>query len=605
MALVLKDRVKETTSTAGTGSITLLGPVQGFQSFSVIGDGNTTYYTIAGTSEWEVGIGTYSGGVLSRDTVLSSSAGGSKVGFSSGIKDVFCTYAADKAISTDTLPVTGATSTASPNGTVNVASLTAVTSSANGDLALVPKGTGALLGDIPTGTTAGGNKRGNYAVDWQTLRVAADQVASGIAAVIGGGENNKSTNFDSTVAGGSTNQATGIASTVGGGSGNQATGNQSTVAGGSSNLATNSQATISGGRFNAASGQYATIAGGQDITASGNYTFNGGGELNVVSAIYGVVGGGLSNANSGLYGVIAGGRSNTLSGENGVIGGGLDNVVTAEGNVSGGRQNTVSRNYATVGGGLSNTATGPISTDYYATVGGGLLNTVNAAKGTIAGGEQNSVTAASGTVGGGASNTVSGLRGTIAGGTSNTATGQNASITGGANNEANAKNSTVVGGTYGTTRGIIGYTSFPSHDSPIAAALGVSQGGLIILGRETTNNSPLVLRTDALVSSTNNQLILANNSAVFFRGTVIANVTGAGDTKSWTFDGQIKRGANAAATTLTGSTVASPYGDAGASGWLVALSADTTNGGLAVTVTGQAATTIRWVCRIETTEVAY
>ena len=605
MALVLKDRVKETTTTAGTGSVTLLGAVQGYQGFSAIGNGNTTYYTIAGVAEWEVGVGTYSGRVLSRDTVLSSSAGGTLVGFSSGVKDVFVTYAADKAVSTDTLPVTGATSTASPNASVNVASLTAVTTTSNGDLAIVPKGTGALLGNIPTGTTAGGNKRGNYAVDWQLLRVAADQVASGIGATIGGGTNNKSTTFDSTVGGGTFNQATGIKSTVGGGGSNQATGNISTVAGGSSNLSTNAQATIGGGRFNAASGEYATIAGGFTSTASGNYTFIGGGQLNTASAINSVTGGGFTNNNSGLYGVIAGGRSNTLTGENGVIGGGANNVVTAGGNVSGGTQNTVSRNYATVGGGLSNTATGPISTDYYATVGGGLLNTVNATEGTIAGGGQNSVTAAGGTVGGGALNTVSESHSTIAGGLSNTASGQNASITGGANNQATAKNSTVVGGTYGTTRGIIGYTAFPSHDSPIDIALGVSQSGLVILGRETTDNSPLRLRTNAIVSSASNQLVLADNSAMFFSGTVIANVTGGGDTRSWTFDGAIKRGANAASTTLIGSTIASPYGDAGAAGWVVALSADITIGCLAVTVTGQFSTTIRWVCRIETTEVSY
>jgi hypothetical protein len=61
MALVLADRVKETTTTAGTGTVTLLGAAPGFQSFAVVGDANTTYYTIAGqtTSEWEVGIGTY------------------------------------------------------------------------------------------------------------------------------------------------------------------------------------------------------------------------------------------------------------------------------------------------------------------------------------------------------------------------------------------------------------------------------------------------------------------------------------------------------------------------------------------------------------------
>jgi hypothetical protein len=100
MALVMADRVKETTTTAGTGTITLAGAATGYQSFAAIGNGNTTYYTIAGqtTSEWEVGIGTYttSGTTLSRDTVLSSSNSGSKVTFSAGTKDVFCTYPASK-----------------------------------------------------------------------------------------------------------------------------------------------------------------------------------------------------------------------------------------------------------------------------------------------------------------------------------------------------------------------------------------------------------------------------------------------------------------------------------------------------------------------------
>ena len=94
MALVLADRVQETTTTTGTGTITLAGAVAGFQSFSAIGNGNTTYYTISGGTEWEVGIGTYtsSGTTLSRDTVLASSAGGTtKVDFSAGTKDVFVT----------------------------------------------------------------------------------------------------------------------------------------------------------------------------------------------------------------------------------------------------------------------------------------------------------------------------------------------------------------------------------------------------------------------------------------------------------------------------------------------------------------------------------
>jgi hypothetical protein len=102
MTLVVKDRVKETTATTGTGTITLAGAATGFQSFSVIGDGNTTYYAItdptAGT--WEVGIGTYtsSGTTLSRDTVLESSNSGSLVSFGAGSKDVFVTYPAERSV---------------------------------------------------------------------------------------------------------------------------------------------------------------------------------------------------------------------------------------------------------------------------------------------------------------------------------------------------------------------------------------------------------------------------------------------------------------------------------------------------------------------------
>jgi hypothetical protein len=94
MPLILKDRVKETTTVTSTGTATLLGAVAGYQSFSAIGTGNTCYYTIAAQtgSDWEVGIGTYtSPDQLSRDTVLSSSNSGSSVNFSAGTKDVFVT----------------------------------------------------------------------------------------------------------------------------------------------------------------------------------------------------------------------------------------------------------------------------------------------------------------------------------------------------------------------------------------------------------------------------------------------------------------------------------------------------------------------------------
>ena len=100
MALVLADRVLETTTTTGSGTITLAGAKQGYQSFAVVGNGNQTYYTIASTTEWEVGIGTYtsSGTTLSRDTVLSSSNSGNKVTLSAGTKDVFVTYPSEKSV---------------------------------------------------------------------------------------------------------------------------------------------------------------------------------------------------------------------------------------------------------------------------------------------------------------------------------------------------------------------------------------------------------------------------------------------------------------------------------------------------------------------------
>jgi len=107
MALVVADRVKETTTTTGTGTLTLAGAATGFQAFSVIGDGNTTYYSISsnGGTEWEVGVGTYtlSGTTLARTTVLSSSNSGSAVNLSAGTKDVFVTYPSGKAIYRDNM----------------------------------------------------------------------------------------------------------------------------------------------------------------------------------------------------------------------------------------------------------------------------------------------------------------------------------------------------------------------------------------------------------------------------------------------------------------------------------------------------------------------
>ena len=150
MALVLADRVLETTDVAGTGPATLLGSQDGYQTFSVVGDGNTTYYTIYDSAayEWEVGIGTFTApDQLARNTVLASSSGGTAVNFSSGQQNVFITYPSEKSVNLD------ASGNVSPLGTIasGTWNATAITTSYGGTGL-----TTYTAGDLPyysTGTT--------------------------------------------------------------------------------------------------------------------------------------------------------------------------------------------------------------------------------------------------------------------------------------------------------------------------------------------------------------------------------------------------------------------------------------------------------------------
>ena len=119
MALIVADRVKETTNTTGTGTLSLAGAVAGFQSFVAgVGTTNTTYYAItaSATGDWEVGIGTVTSGspdTLSRGTVLESSNSDNLVNFGAGQKIVICTQPAEKAVyldASDNLVITGTVS---------------------------------------------------------------------------------------------------------------------------------------------------------------------------------------------------------------------------------------------------------------------------------------------------------------------------------------------------------------------------------------------------------------------------------------------------------------------------------------------------------------
>ena len=379
----------------------------------------------------------------------------------------------------------------SPNATVPVVVISEPVNSetaalVNADIALVAKGTGATLAQVPNGTAAGGNKRGQYATDWQKNRTSATQVASGGYATIAGGSENTAGLSD-----------------------------YATVGGGRNNTSNSGYATIAGGNSNQASGVWSAITGGSGNTASSNYSFVGGGGSNEA-------------------------KTNT---------------------------------YATCVGGSSNDATGQYSF-----------------------------------VGGGQSNVASSTKAVVAGGVSNVASGSASTVCGGAENLANASYSFISGGYRGTARSIQGYHVFPAiYDAISGGTLyGKTQSALLLLARQTTDATATVLASSSSAASTTNQVILPNNSAYHFKGSVIATVTGGGDTASWEFKGAIKRGANAASTAIVGTVIKDVVAyDAGASAWDVTFTADTTNGGLKVEVTGAAATTIRWVAKLETTEVTY
>jgi hypothetical protein len=133
---------------------------------------------------------------------------------------------------------------------------------------------------------------------------------------------------------------------------------------------------------------------------------------------------------------------------------------------------------------------------------------------------------------------------------------------------------------------------------------GSSQTGVIVLRKATTDATPTVLTSDNNASGTTNQVILPNNSAYAFSGIIVARQKAADGTASaaWKVEGLIRREANAASTTLVVSTVTAIDNTPG---WTLALSADTTNGGLKVEATGAAATNIRFVATIQTSEVTY
>jgi hypothetical protein len=497
---------------------------------------------------------------------------------------------ANSTIITTTAPVYG-------TPTLSFSGVAGLGLQSDGSLYVSPAGTGALQAQATTSSTVGGNARGANAVDWQTSRASAGQVASGAYSVLGGGIQNTASGYGSFIGGGGINTG--------------ATGNYVAVAGGVSNTASGDKTFIGAGQSNTGAGYYNFIGGGftNSGTASAAVTTQSG-TMNATTAV--TLSGSNANIKVGQYITgtsIAGntyvaaisGTSLTLSQAASGSSTSTLSFYTPHGVVVGGGNNQATGSYSFIGGGgdAGTSANRNVASGDWSVVVGGRNNTASGIGSFVGGGGifPSSITYP---------NSASGIASAVVGGLRNQATSEGSFVGGGDNNIANANYSSIAGGNLGTARSIKGNAVFPACQYPVSSStIGASQAALLILGRQTTDATATVLTSDTSAASGTNQVILPNNSAYYFRGEVISGVTGGGDTKGWEISGVIKRGAGVGTTTLVGSTVTSLYADAGASTWTIALAADTTNGGLKVTFTGQASTTIRTVAQIRTTEMTY
>ena len=182
-------------------------------------------------------------------------------------------------------------------------------------------------------------------------------------------------------------------------------------------------------------------------------------------------------------------------------------------------------------------------------------------------------------------------------GSFSTASGSYSAVLSGVSNSATQRDAVVLNGT-GSTSDVVGKVAWGNH------GLAGCHGGMYRLFSDTTNATPEALTTNNSTAGTTNQIILPNNSAYAFHGTIVARQQAAGGTASaaWKIEGLIRREGSAGTTVLVNS--ATTVLDNTPS-WGMALSADTTNGGLAITATGAASTNIRWVATIHTSEVTY
>ena len=615
MALVLADRVKETTSSTGTTAITLAGAAMGYQTFSsAVGNANTTYYTIADQTgaNWEVGIGTYttSGNTLSRDTVLASSNAGSLVAFTAGVKDVFISYPAERALyaggplgtpTSGTLTNATGYTYANLSGTVptwnqnttgtaaNVTGLVAVTNGGTGTTtpALVAGSNVTITGTWPNQTIAASS--GGSATKTISNKTAAYTVVAGdlgtiinctsgtftvsltAAATLGSGFtctiwNSSTTATDAiTIDPAGAETIDGVATLI------LRRGEGLAIISDGVNWQTDDKKPMRAYSENLGYTTIRSTASGTNAIAIGSNSTSSGSN----SVAVGTAAQSSASYSFGAFGTASGNFSVAIA--NGASATSASSVAIGQNSAGNGSQAVTGAGATALGGSYAS------GTDSFAAAIGNNTSTYGAqATGNTAIGYRNKSSTSSYATSIGFTNTSSGL-GSTAIGYNNSALGDG-SVAIGFTGKASQYGKYVLGGWYFGT-------------------VGDSQYGQIIIRASTTTTTAVVLTSDGGAAGTTNQLILASGQAMAISGTLIAKQTASGNMAGWTITGIVSN--NGGTMAVSGLALTAIGSDSITLGAQPTIAVDNTNKGVTITSGFKAATSIRWVANVQTSEVTY